>query len=151
MQINYAKYLDGDEWPSESGPAQVEEATGEYTPALEPVYDMVPQHAVSALHKLIRWARDNEITEEAAERAETEVRNSHLGRLLARKALRIEDFELYSEHGVSREALSNMEAAKAICMSVLNIAELDPMAAARLATDVALDLNNSGFQIIKED
>lgn len=151
MEINYSKYLDGDEWPSESLAATVDPVTGEYEPALEPVIDMVPQKAVAALHKLIRWAREQEISVIGEERAENEVRNSTLGRLLARKALRIEDFDLYSEHGVDTQPLDTKSSAIVLVNSLLNVADLDhPQAAGRLAAEVARDLEASGYKIIKE-
>lgn len=149
MIINYEDYLEGDEWPSESARAVVDE-TGEIDPALKPVYDMPPQYAASALHKLVRWARDGAYTLEQEESEERRVRSSTLGRLLARKALGIEDFELYSEHGVDQTCLGNQQAAKVLVQAIFNVADMEAVAAAKLATEVALDLNNSGYLIYPE-
>lgn len=148
MIIDYEKYLDGDEWPSESGRA-AHDLDG-FHPDMKPVYDMPPQYAAAALHKLVRWARDGAMSAEQEDEYEKRVRSSTLGRLLARKALGIEDFELYQEHGIERSPLGNMQAAKVICTELFEVADLDPVAAARLSTELAVALNNDGFMIYKE-
>lgn len=150
MEIDYTPYLNGDEWPSESMGHQVDTTTGEFTPVLEPVIDMVPQKAVAALHKLIRWAREREITVQGEEEMEQWVRNTTLGRLLARRALRINDFDLYTEHGINRNALSEMDAAKALVHALFDVADMDAMAAARLATDLSMAMHKYGYHLYKE-
>lgn len=151
MIIDYDGYLDGDEWPSESGRPMMDSG-GSYQPEMKPVYDMPPQYASAALHKLVRWARDGAMNAEQEDSEERRVRNSTLGRLLARKALGIEDFELYSEHGIDREPLGNMQAAKVICTELFEIkdVDLDPVTAAQVSMHLAVALNNDGFLIYKD-
>ena len=152
MDINYSKYLDGDMWPSESLAATVNPATGEYEPALQPVIDMVPQKAVAALHKLIRWSRSLAIDAIGEEQEERFVRQSTLGRLLARKALRVEDFELYQEHGIDRTPLGNQQFARVIAKELMDVVEnLPPREVGQLATDLSIALNNEGYMIYKEE
>lgn len=154
--IDYEAYLDGDQWPSESKRAVVGPG-GHVEPDLVPVYDMPPQYAVAALHKLIRWAYDSALSVEHAEQEETRVRGSHLGRLLARKALSIEDFELYAEHGVSREPLSPRDIAYELATQMLGqtkgtlSARLAPEEIGHLASAVASGMTDEGYVVFKED
>lgn len=149
MIIDYTHYLVGDQWPSESGRAQ-RDPTGHYDPELKPVYDMPPQYAASALHKLVRWARDGSMTLEQEDKMERVVRSSTLGRLLARKALGIEDFELYQEHGVDRDALSAHHLARALVKPIMATVDLPVADVAKLAEGIALELSNEGFTTYKE-
>ncbi len=149
MMIDYEKYLDGDVWPSESGHAQ-RDPLGIYEPELKPVYDMPPQYASAALHKLVRWARDGSMTAEGEEREERRVRSSTLGRLLARKALGIDDFELYQEHGVDNEALSAHQLARALARPIISTVDLPISDVARLAEGIAVELSNEGFVTYKK-
>lgn len=149
MIIEYSDYLEGDLWPSESAKA-VYDANGTYNPELKPVIDMPPQYAAAALHKLVRWARDGAMSAEEEDEYERKVRSSTLGRLLARKALGIQDFDLYQEHGVDRDSLSNVQAAKVICTELFEVADLEPVAAARLSMELAVKLSDDGFMIYKE-
>lgn len=148
--IDYQKYLDGDEWPSESKKAVVDER-GYIDPTLVPVIDMPPQYAAAALHKLLRWARSMAMN--AKEEADWvhEVRSSMLGRLLTRQTLGIEDFELTGEHGILRAPLSNRFVARELCRLIMDIEEdLDPVEAARLSTELALRLSDDGLTVYKE-
>lgn len=151
--INYDAYLEGDEWPSESGHGSPDEH-GRYQPEMRPIYDMPPQYAASALHKLVRWARDGSMNAEQEDREERRVRSSTLGRLLARKALGIEDFELYSEHGVDRNALSAKQLSRHIAMVLLHpehgIVEMDGRAAGQLAYELATGMIDAGLTTYKE-
>ena len=148
MQIDYSEYLDGDEWPSESADPIRDGDT--YRPVTKAVYDMPPQYAASALHKLVRWARDGAHTLEQEDEEERAVRSSTLGRLLARKALSVDDFELYQEHGIDREALSAHSLARALVKPIMSTVDLPVSDVAKLAEGMALELSNEGFTTYKE-
>src|SRR5687768_10446044 len=148
--INYDLYLDGDEWPSESS-TEWSTAAEEYVPELRPVIDMPPQYAASALAKLVRWARDGGgPTEQGEYEEEWRVRNSRLGQLLSARACSINDFADLIAARNGRDSMGNHSVARALCIAILNTADMDPVAAARLASDVAVDLNNSGYLMYSE-
>lgn len=148
--IDYSQYLDGDEWPSES---QSTITSVGMKPMMQPVIDMPPQYAANALHKLVRWSRDGALTLEDEELYERQIRSSNLGRFLARRALGIEDFELYTEHGVDRESLS----AKQLAYLLLDVANTETMGSWRnvlepeqfgsLCSQMARGLIDSGYVV----
>lgn len=83
--VNYAQYLRGIDWPSDS----TRDAVGQ--PGLVDVATMTPQYAASALGKLVRWAThhpsgDMILIDDVTLREET-ARTSPLGLRLATRAL----------------------------------------------------------------
>lgn len=104
--INYAAYLPGSVWPSDS------KRTEHGHPAIVEVATMAPQYAASALAQLVRWAVHSpaglvlEIDDVTAR--EEFVRRSHLGLALAARAqsLSLDDAgALFAEAPVPVEVL----------------------------------------------
>lgn len=96
--VNYAQYLHGQQWPSNSS----RNAVG--TPALESIDAMAPQHAAACLAKLVRWVRETPVGQMQLADIDTReeyVRHTNLGHALAAKALGLPDIEtvygLYSD------------------------------------------------------
>lgn len=151
--IDYNDYLDGDEWPSESAKAVVNEF-GQLEPEMKPVIDMPPQYAAAALHKLVRWAKEGALSFEQEDEYERRARGSTLGRLLARRALGIEDFELYQEHGIERRPLSAHELSRAIVWRLMHpedgLVDMAPSTAAKLSEGLAMTLIDHGYTVYKE-
>lgn len=91
--LNYGMWLHQEEtWPSESAR---NDRTG-HRPVHQPIAEMAPQHAVSALHKLIRWAKESPTGRMVAydlDSRELEVRTSPLGMALAARALGLDTGE----------------------------------------------------------
>lgn len=101
----YAGYLHTNLWPS----------INTYTGVMEMTQvnrdEMAPQHAASALAKLVRWARtapEGDLVHYPDEDSrEVEVRSSPLGKALAARAVNLEEemfFALYGEFGATAEA-----------------------------------------------
>lgn len=98
----YAGYLSGVVWPSNKAYGETEHTY---------VEEMAPQHAASALAKLVRWARmapAGDITMNPDEDTREEaVRQSRLGLALAARACNLteEHFHaLYGEYGAAPDA-----------------------------------------------
>lgn len=152
--IDYDQYLDGEFWPSESG-QEYNQQTQSVEPELVAAADMPPQYAVSALHKLVRWAVNGTLDPENEAKEEIRVRNSVLGRCLARRALSIDDFELSSEHGVERAPLGAHDIAYELATQMLVgtkktlIKRMTPEEIGFLASTVAVGMIDEGYLVYR--
>lgn len=143
--IDYEKYLDGDEWPSESKKAVVDER-GFIEPQLVPVVDMPPQYAAAALHKLVKWAQEHGFNPQESEEYETKVRRSMLGKLLRRQALSIHDHVLDDPDPVTPK-----EMARLMVHHLFDIDDdIEAATAAKYAQQISLRLTSQGFRFYKE-
>lgn len=141
--MDYAPYLAGDMWPSES------KADDNVFDHLIPVQDMAPQHAVSALWKLMRNQTEFVTTEAQEEESRAYARSSVLGKALISRALGINDLSPDDTDALT-VWLDDQQLARTLATGLLQSLELAPMQAAQLAMELANWLSTNNYRFTKE-
>lgn len=151
MIIDYAPYLDGEEWPSES--RTMASGKGPRTPIITDVWDMPPQHAVAALHKLVRWAKEYASSEAEEFEQEEQVRSTPLGRALTHQALGIKDFSPADLPDYRSAMLGNDQVARLLLRLMADLRSAEAVTIRQLgvlAEDLAMTLNDRGYIVVQD-
>lgn len=142
--VDYGPYLDSDTWPSES--------KGDVW-----VGDLPPQHAASALAKLMRWAREQPALDEGQEiENEHTVRASRLCQFLEAQATSKRNFVFdgVTANGViaaTHDEVPYSDQLRVYATAVSNIMRMDPGDLVRHVVQLHAEIDHLGFTLIQKE